>query len=91
LQPDFVSRSYSATFLVVGPEVGQGFFFTEHFTLPWIQLFGKQISDHVTERPQTSAEATRKNYGRAAKVPEPRDRAVHKSSDLKHGRGLQLI
>ena len=36
-------------FLVVGPEVGQGFFFTEHFSFPWIQLFGKQISDHVTE------------------------------------------
>ena len=27
------------------------FFFTEDFTLPWIQLFGKQNSDHVIERP----------------------------------------
>jgi hypothetical protein len=49
LRPNFVSPLPRRRFLVVGPEVGQGFFFTEHFSLPWIQLFGKQISDHVTE------------------------------------------
>ncbi len=28
-------------------EVGHGVFFTEQFTLPWIQLFGKQNSDQA--------------------------------------------